>query len=225
MNMVLNIGYLYPDLLNLYGDNGNVEILAYRARKYEMDVTFTNIDLTGAVASADLAKVTLLFMGGGPDSSQRAIYQDLIKNKAGFLQDYILAGKTGLYICGAYQMLGKYYKDAVGSILNGVGVFDLYTEHFGKSKPRCIGNTSATLNTMIFQDPVFPKTPLGNQIVGFENHGGRTFLGESAVPLAKISKGHGNNSKDGTEGIVYKNSFGTYFHGPFLSKIRMLRTT
>lgn len=211
--MKLTIGYFYKDLLNLYGDNGNVEILLYRAKKRGFDTELVNISID-AIITTDLVKdVNLVFMGGGPDSSQKAMYQDLLDNKKEFLKEYIDKGGVGLYVCGSYQLLGKYYKTADGSYLKGLSIFDLYTQHFGNQKKRCIGNTVAKL---LINDPLLEGTP--STIVGFENHGGRTFLGKGANPFAKIIKGHGNNSQDGTEGVHYKNSIGTYFHGPVLAR-------
>lgn len=216
--MKLTIGYFYPDLLNLYGDTGNVEILAFRAKKMGFDVEVIHITIGTDMEASGLSDVNLLFMGGGPDSGQKSMYKDLFDTKRNFVEDYVSSGKVGLYICGAYQLLGKYYKSADGSVLDGLGVFDLYTQHFGADSPRCIGNTLAQLSSEIVNDPIFPNTPFNDKLVGFENHGGRTYLGKAAKPFAKVLKGHGNNSTDATEGVLYKNSIGTYFHGPILSK-------
>ena len=114
-------------------------------------------------------------------------------------------GIPGLYICGAYQFLGKYYKEADGTIINSLGILDLYTENPGVGFSRLIGNIAVELLS-------------GKRIVGFENHGGRTYLGEKIKPFGKVVKGYGNNGKDKTEGAIYKNSFGTYLHGPILPK-------
>ena len=145
--MRLRIGYFYPEQLNLYGDNGNVEILVYRAKKRGIDVEVENVGLQTSLGK----KFDLVLMGGGPDSSQKEVYEDLIKVKGVYLKDYINSGGFGLYICGAYQLLGNYYKSADGSVLEGLGAFDLYTEHFGNEellrnkKPRCIGNVVCEL--------------------------------------------------------------------------------
>jgi len=161
----------------------------------------------------------IVFMGGGPDSGQKDIYKDLLKNKAPYLQEYIEKGGVGLFICGSYQLLGNYYKTADGTILEGAQIFDLYTEQPGMGVPRCIGNTVAKLSNSILDDPIFRNNNyIGDYIVGFENHGGRTFLNEKSKPFAHILKGHGNNSEDGYEGLLYNNSIGTYFHGPILAK-------
>jgi len=214
--MKFKIGYFYPEQLNLYGDNGNVEILIYRAKKRGIDVEVALVDLG---TNLEENRFNLVFMGGGPDSSQKEVYEDLLKDKGPYLKDYINSGGFGLYICGAYQLLGKYYKSADGSILEGLGVFDLYTEHFGNKKPRCIGNVVCELSDEFRHKEVFNSlNKIGSTLVGFENHGGRTYLGEKMLPLGKVIRGYGNNSEDGYEGVLYKNSIGTYLHGPVLSK-------
>jgi len=214
--MKFKIGYFYPEQLNLYGDNGNVEILVYRAKKRGIDVEVALVDLG---TNLEENRFNLVFMGGGPDSSQKEVYEDLLKDKGPYLKDYINSGGFGLYICGAYQLLGKYYKSADGSILEGLGVFDLYTEHFGNKKPRCIGNVVCELSDEFRHKEVFNSlNKIGSTLVGFENHGGRTYLGEKMLPLGKVIRGYGNNSEDGYEGVLYKNSIGTYLHGPVLSK-------
>lgn len=218
--MKLTIGYFYSSLLNLYGDNGNVEILAYRAKRRNVSVEVLHVGVNTDLSTDLLKKLNIIFIGGGPDAGQKAMYQDLLANKGSFLKDYIESGGVGLYVCGSYQLLGQYYKAADESMLPGLGVFDLYTQHFGKHKPRCIGNVVAKLNTKITSDPVFSnvKGALGDSIVGFENHGGRTYLGKNLAAFADVVLGHGNNSEDKSEGLFYKNSIGTYFHGPILSK-------
>ena len=206
--MKLVIGYFYPKLLNLYGDDGNVQILSSRAKARGIDVEVVNITLETKVTKKLMSSFDIVFMGGGPDSGQKEMYGDLLKNKKSFIKDYVESGKVGLFICGSYQLLGNYYKAADGAILKGLGVFDLYTHHFGIKFPRCIGNVVA--KTSFLKEHFF--------LVGFENHGGRTFLGKGVKSLAKVIKGHGNNSTDKTEGVIYKNSIGTYLHGPVLSK-------
>lgn len=215
----LKIGYFYNDLLNLYGDTGNIEILAHRARRRGFKVEVVNISVETKLNATLADSIDLVFMGGGPDSGQKLMYDDLRRHKASFLRDFIDLNKPALLICGSYQLLGHFYKAADGSILDGLGIFDLYTQHFGKNRPRCIGNTYGEIAAPLATDPVFTtNNMLGTSLVGFENHGGRTYLGKSAQPFAKIIKGHGNNSDDGTEGVLYKSAIGTYFHGPILSR-------
>ncbi len=215
----VKIGYLYPNELNLYGDNGNVEVLVQRCLRRNINVSVENIGAGSLPKTSVLTSLNLLFMGGGPDSSQKNIYEDFLNVKKPFMKDYIDNGGAGLFVCGSYQLLGRYYKAADGLVLKGLSILDLYTEHFGKNKPRCIGNVRAKLNPKISDDAVFKNINfLDDQIVGFENHGGRTYLGSKSLPLGKVTYGNGNNSEDGTEGVIYKNCIGTYFHGPFLAK-------
>ncbi len=213
------IGHLYRDELNLYGDNGNVEVLVSRCLKRNIDVSVVDIGLGSVPSYKGFSDVNILFMGGGPDSSQKLIYDDFLSEKRSYISDLAASEKVGIFVCGSYQLMGNYYKSFDGSVLEGLGLFNIYTENFGSSKPRCIGNVRALLNPQISQDPVFKNVSfLGNEIVGFENHGGRTFLDEEVTPFAHVTYGSGNNSEDGTEGVHQKNFFGTYFHGPVLAK-------
>ena len=215
----LTIGYLYKDDLNLYGDNGNVEVLTARCARRDIECEVLLINKGKLSSYNRLSEVNLLFMGGGPDSSQKSIYGDFLEEKKPFVRDYLLSGKTGLFVCGSYQLMGDYYRAADGAELKGLGLFKAHTIHFGKNKPRCIGNVRAKINSEISSDPVFKNVGfLGDEIIGFENHGGRTYLDEGAAPFAHVTYGHGNNSEDGTEGIVVGNCIGTYFHGPILAK-------
>jgi hypothetical protein len=217
--MKLTIGYFYPKLLNLYGDDGNVQILSHRAKVRGFDTEIVQITPETKVTEELMSSLDIVFMGGGPDSSQKGMYEDLIKNKGPYLREYIEDGGVGLYICGSYQLLGKYYKASDGEVLEGLGVFDLYTEHFGSKKPRCIGNVVCEINTQLRHVDTFNSVnKIGTTLVGFENHGGRTYLGKRMLPFAKVSMGHGNNSEDGGEGVLYKNSIGTYLHGPILAR-------
>jgi len=215
----LNIAYFYQEKLDLYGDTGNIEVLKYRAEQRGIKTNIINIGLDTKIKSSTLKGVDIVFMGGGPDSGQKDIYQDLVKNKGEYLKDYIANDGVGLFICGSYQLLGKYYKAADHSILEGLNIFNMYTEHYGTQVSRCIGNVVAELSGALTEDIYFKNNNyIGNIIVGFENHGGRTFLEETTVPFATVLKGYGNNAEDGYEGILHKNSIGTYFHGPILSK-------
>jgi len=198
--MKLVISYLYRNELNLYGDTGNVEILIYRAKQRGIG-TEVIYEIT--------PETNLVFMGGGSDSGQKEMYKDLLNSKAIVLKKYIEEGGAALFICGSYQLMGHYYKSADGSMLDGLGIFDMYTEHFGYAKKRCVGNIVCSLKSD------FGK--LGT-LVGFENHGGRTYLQGDSRPLAEVITGFGNNGEDNTEGLIYKNSIGSYLHGPILSK-------
>lgn len=199
--MNLTIGWLYPRLMNVYGDIGNIIVLKERAQKQGIKVELLNLDV--GFSEKELEKCDLLFMGGAQDRQQSIVSSDLRK-KAKSLKEKIEEGVPGLYVCGAYQFMGKYYKEADGKIVKGLGIFDLYTENPGENTQRLIGNVAAESKFGI--------------LIGFENHGGRTYLGGNVTPFGKIIKGYGNNGKDKTEGAIYKNSFGTYFHGPILPK-------
>ena len=202
--MNINIGWLYPDLMNTYGDRGNIIALEYRAKMMGLEPVVNKISVNESEKL--ISKMDLLFMGGAQDKQQEIVNKDL-KKKGLLLKKAISDGVPGLYVCGAYQFLGKYYKTADGTIIEGLGVFDLYTENPGSDVFRCIGN-------IIIQSKLFPSI----QFVGFENHGGRTYLADKKLAFATVIKGFGNNGTDKTEGIYYKNSFGTYLHGPILPK-------
>ena len=214
------IAYFYPNQLNLYGDSGNIEVLYYRTKERGFEVAVDLIDMTSSLTTSLLNSYDFIFMGGGPDSGQKEILTDLINNKGPYIKDYIENNGCALFICGSYQLCGNYYKASDGTVLNGLGVFNMYTEHFGASKPRCIGNVVCSFDESIDKDPF--KQVLGSfvskpHLVGFENHGGRTYLGADVSALGRIIHGHGNNSEDKSEGVSYKNSYGTYFHGPVLA--------
>lgn len=203
----LTIAWLYPDLMSTYGDHGNILVLQKRLSWRNIRGVVKSISV-GSHAN-ELFSCDVIFMGGAQDRQQKIVSDDIKKGKAQALLEMIENNVPGLYICGAYQLLGKYYKEADGTELPGLGIFDVYTENPGGGQ-RLIGNVAATLT---FSDEL-----KNNIIVGFENHGGRTYLGKNVMPLGKIIKGFGNNGKDQTEGAVYKNSLCSYFHGPILSK-------
>ncbi len=218
MSTKFTIGYFYPTQLNLYGDNGNIEVLYQRSILRGFDVEVTLIDLATQLTAPMMNSFDAIFMGGGPDSGQKEVFADFLSNKGPYVKDYIESEKVALFICGSYQLAGNYYKAADGSILEGLGVLNLHTQHFGNAKPRCIGNTVCSISDWVKNDPCGDFLhSVGTHLVGFENHGGRTYLEAGVSPLGKVVKGHGNNSEDSTEGAVYKNTYGTYYHGPFLA--------
>lgn len=204
------IAWLYPELMSTYGDRGNIICLAKRCECREIEVEVRNLDLR--FNPNQLTQCDLLFMGGAQDKQQQIVAEDLMRKRE-ILKEKIENGTPGLYICGAYQFLGKYYKEADGNIIPGLNILDLYTENPGIRKDRLIGNIAIELDRSLdfAQDD-------NMRIVGFENHGGRTYLGKNVKPLGKVLKGFGNNGKDLTEGAIYKNSFCSYFHGPILPK-------
>lgn len=197
--MIIRIGHLYPDMLNLYGDRGNIIALTVRMKARGIDVQTDAITMGKKFNANDY---DILFIGGGQDFEQDVLLDDLKKGKDIEINRAIQNGTPMLAICGGYQMLGKYYKTYDGKMLEYMGALDFYTE--GKEE-RMIGNYAY-------------KTKEGIEVVGFENHSGRTYLGKDIEPLGTIIKGYGNNGEDGTEGVRYKNTFGTYSHGPVLPK-------
>lgn len=201
MKQKLIIGWLYPELMSTYGDRGNIITLSKRCEWRDIDVEVVRLDL--GFKDSDLKKCDLLFMGGAQDRQQTIVSSDL-KEKSKTLKEMIEDGIPGLYICGAYQFLGNYYKEADGTTIDGLGILDLYTENPGENIERLIGNIVVEME--------------GKTLVGFENHGGRTYLGENIKPLGNVKIGFGNNGKDGQEGAAYKNSYGSYMHGPILPK-------
>lgn len=197
--MIIRIAHLYPDMLNLYGDRGNIIALTERMKARQIDVHTDAITMGKGFNAGDY---DILFIGGGQDFEQDVLLDDLKKGKDTEINKAIHNGAVMLAICGGYQMLGKYYKTYDGKMLEYMGALDFYTE--GKEE-RMIGNYAY-------------KTREGIEVVGFENHSGRTYLGKSVEPLGKMIKGFGNNGEDGTEGVRFKNTFGTYSHGPVLPK-------
>ena len=200
----LRICHLYPDLLNLYGDRGNLMTLAGRARWRGVEV---RIDERGLREPLRPDEHDLYFIGGGEDRQQRLAADDLRVVKGPALKDAAASGAVVLAVCGGYQLLGHYYRPSEGEDLVGLGLLDLITEHPGPAAPRLIGN-------IVIRAPLLG----GATLVGFENHGGRTRLGPGARPLGDVVSGFGNNGTDGTEGAVAGHVYGTYLHGPLLPK-------
>jgi len=197
--MELNICHLYPDLLNVYGDMGNILVLKHRAEQRGIKVNITNISIGDKF---DSLNYDIVFFGGGQDYEQSIVSKDLIETKKDDIKDYIEEGKVFLSICGGYQLLGKYYTTPDGEKLEGLGILDIYSIAGDK---RFIGNT-------IIYNEDFKET-----YVGFENHSGRTYTGD-LKPLGVVKVGYGNNGEDKKEGCIYKNTYCTYFHGSLLSK-------
>lgn len=199
-NFTLNIAHLYPKLLNIYGDWGNVLTIKRRCEWRGIGV---NIDSIGLDDTIDIKKYDFYFLGGGQDHQQITVSKELQKHKSS-LQDARDENAVFLAICGGYQLLGHYYQPHNSEKLNGIGLLDAYTE---SSDKRFIGNVTA------HADYVKPAT-----LVGFENHSGLTYLQGETQPLALVTTGYGNNGVDKTEGARYRNVFGTYLHGSFLPK-------
>ena len=200
--MELKICHLYPDVLNLYGDRGN--ILCMR-RRLEWRGIGVSVEEAGVGDAAHLSDSDLIFIGGGQDFEQEVLLGDLHRGKDKALCAAIEDGVTVLAICGGYQMLGAYYETWDGVRCDFLGALDLYTVG---AKERMIGNYMFTCT----------ENSGGSTVVGFENHSGRTRLGSGVEPLGTMLSGFGNNGEDGTEGARYKNVFATYSHGPLLPK-------
>lgn len=198
----IRIGWLYPEYMNLYGDRGNIIVLTQRSRWHGLDPVVTQVRLG---ETADFGQFDLLMMGGGQDREQSLIADDFMKVKGSSLADAIEDGLAVLAVCGGYQMLGKYFKTHTGEMIRFTGILDLWTEG---GHERMIGNC-------VVESDLFGGT---RTIVGFENHSGRTYLGKGLRPLGRVVKGYGNNGSDRTEGVVYKNTVGTYLHGSILPK-------
>ena len=195
--MKLTIGHLYPDLLNLYGDRGNIQCFRKRLewRGIEAEVIpFLSGD------KIDFSCLDIVLLGGGSDREQELVCGYLKDIRDDFKQ-YVEKGGVVLAVCGGYQLLGKYYKTQTKTI-EGLAILDITTEW---EPERLVKN-------IILDSPLFDMP-----VVGFENHGGRTYIGKH-TPLGKVFFGYGNRGKSGYEGVVYNNVIATYLHGPLLPK-------
>ena len=204
----LNIAWLYPDLMSTYGDRGNIIVLKKRCEWRGIDARIKNITLE--TRALELNNCNLVFMGGAQDRQQKLAAVDFLRRKAPVLKKMIENFTPSLFVCAAYQQIGHYYRPYQGRDIKGASIFNLTTIHPGDQAKRLIGNIVAEL--------IYPQELKGTKIVGFENHGGRTVLGGDLNPLAKVIKGFGNDGRSGFEGAFYKNSIGSYFHGPILTK-------
>ncbi|MDP4092175.1 MAG: glutamine amidotransferase [Bacillota bacterium] len=201
----LNICHLYPDLLNLYGDRGNIIALRKRAEWRGINVNVTNLSLGDQFTPE---AYDIVFLGGGQDYEQEILQEDVLVRKGSFIREAIEQDKIFLCICGGYQLLGKYYKTWEGKQINYLGALNLWTTG---GRKRMIGNT-------VYELDFLKSDSCDGKIVGFENHSGRTYLGPEVKPLGKVIKGYGNNGEDLSEGAMYKNVFCSYSHGSLLPK-------
>lgn len=196
------VGWLYPDLMNIYGDRGNVLTLLRRAQWRGFDARLRELPKGEA---DDVGDVDVFFFGGGQDREQELVYEDLLEHKAARLGAAVAEGAAVLAVCGGYQLLGRYYQTAEGEKLPGIGLIDVWTEAGDR---RAIGNVVVDASQLGLDPPT---------LVGFENHSGRTFLGPGVNPLGRVLRGYGNHG-DGLEGAVFQNVFCTYLHGALLPK-------
>ncbi len=197
MKKELKILYLYPDILELYGDFGNIQILKYRLEKRGIKTTIVPYSIGDT--PPDFTQFDLVFAGGGADQEQGILAEDLINYKEN-INEAVQSGVFFLLICGAYQLFGKYYKGVEGNIIPGLEIFPYYTEAIESRSKRCIGNTviSTTINDEEYK------------IIGFENHGGQTYGIET--PFGNVLYGFGNSFGDNKEGFFLKNVIATYLH-------------
>lgn len=195
--MKLTIVHLYPRMMNIYGDRGNVLCLMRRAQWRGIEVDVVEVNEGDKLPD----RFDLLFMGGGQDSGQAAVASDLLK-KGKQIKTMIEDGLPALAICGAYQLFGHYFTQSGGEKLLGIAVFDITTK---ASSTRMIGN-------------IVTESEQFDRLIGFENHSGQTRLGKRAQALGRVVKGFGNNEERQYEGVIYKNAIGTYLHGSFLPK-------
>ena len=195
--MKLVIGHLFPDLLNLYGDRGNIQCLVKRCEWRGIEAQVRSFELETEIDFSDL---DIVLLGGGSDREQLLVCERLKALKDPFRR-YVEDDGVVIAICGGYQLLGRYYQTETENI-EGLSLVDIYTVH---GEGRLIGN-------IVLESPLFSMP-----VVGFENHGGRTVTG-SVPALGKVISGYGNDGSSGYEGIIYKNCIGTYLHGPLLPK-------
>ena len=197
MERKITIGHLYPDLLNLYGDRGNIACLMQRCRWRDIEVETIEFKLDDEI---DFGKLDIVLLGGGSDREQQIVCQKLKEIREAF-HAYVEDDGVVIAVCGGYQLIGRYYKMG-DHIIEGLNLLDIYTE---QEEGRLIDNI--VLESELSDMPV----------VGFENHGGRTYINDNK-PFGKVVYGSGNDGKSGYEGVIYKSVIGTYLHGPLLPK-------
>jgi lipid II isoglutaminyl synthase (glutamine-hydrolysing) len=204
--MELRLLALYPEQMNIYADRGNILFLQHRCEWRGIGFSYT---AAGPGDGFDPGGHDLIYVGGGQDRDQRLVAADMVATKREGLAAAAGDGAVVLAVCGGYQLLGHSYQLGDERI-EGLGLADLETVR--EEGPRLIGNVAIEIE--------LPAGPL--TVAGFENHGGRTYLGDSSKPLGKVLKGFGNNGRDGLEGVRRDNIFGTYLHGPLLPKNAVL---
>lgn len=206
--MIINICHLYGNLLNTYGDVGNIMALKYFAQKKGHEV---NIEVVSLKDEFDYRKYDFVFLGGGQDYEQSIVEKDLESKKENLIK-YIENNGLFLAICGGYQLMGQYYYDAYNKKIEGLKIFDYYTKN-QENGNRFVGNIE------------IKDLQNGEIYHGFENHGGITILNDKNEAFASVVSGNGNNGDDLTEGFRYKNTFASYLHGPLLARNENLANT
>lgn len=204
MSRKIKLLHMYPNVLDLYGDGGNVEVLKYRCKMRGIELE-TAAHYLGTEDTADFSGQDIIYLGGGADYEQQLLAEDLLSCREKILKAY-QSGVFMLMICGGYQLMGQYYKDSNGEEIPGLGLFPYYTQASRNKRDRCIGN-------------IVIETSLGGEdykVIGFENHGGQTRGVPS--PFGKVLCGNGNCRESGYEGYMEERVIATYLHGPLLSK-------
>ncbi len=198
----LRVVTLYPDVMNVYADRGNLIAVRGRAAEYLIPLEVTAVSLGDELPE----EADLVLIGGGQDQEQHRIAPELAARGA-VLRSWVAGGTAALAVCGGFQLFGRWYRDQDGAVLPGVGVFDAVTVAPGPDARRAVGD-------------VVVRTDLGaiGEVVGFENHAGRTYLGPAGRPFGAVRYGLGNNGVDRTEGARFRNAIGTYLHGSVLPK-------
>jgi CobQ-like glutamine amidotransferase family enzyme len=199
--MDVRIAFLYPELMNIYGDRGNILALSKRAQWRGVDVSVDKVSIGDRI---DPDYYDFYFFGGGQDKQQIAVSHDLQVQKGTALKEAVERGAVVLSICGGYQLLGHYYRPFDADDLPGIGLFDAHTD---------AGNTRYIGNVLV--DCGLPGV---GTIVAFENHSGRTYLHAGCESFGKSIIGGGNNGEDSTAGAVYRYAYGCYLHGSLLPK-------
>ena len=200
----LKILHMYPNMLDLYGDSGNMEIISYRLKQRGYSSEITQYTL-GDAPKTDFSAFDLIYIGGGADFEQQLLADDLL-SCADRIKSAYESGVFMLMICGGYQLMGQYYKDSNDKKIPGLGLFDYYTVASTNKRERCIGNI--VIETEIDGEKY--------KVIGFENHGGMT--DNVKTPFGNVLFGNGNKFGSATEGYTEKNVIATYLHGPLLSK-------
>ena len=200
---VIKIAYLYEDLMNTYGDSGDVKVLKYLLKKKNYETQVDNISLDHEFDADDY---DFVFFGGGQDFEQTVVAKDLIRHK-NTIENYVNNGNPMLCICGGYQLMGDYSKTNSGVTIKGLGILPLHT--IFKSDKRMIGDTKY-------------MTEWG-EVTAFENHSGQTYFDDTNKlhPFGQMIEGYGNNPQDKEEGLRYKNLIGSYSHGPLLKNVNV----
>lgn len=200
--LAVRLCHLYPREMNIYADRGNIAVFAARLRRRGLDLA---VHEAGPGEAIPPEGADLLYLGGGQDRDQLAVAADLAATKAAAVRDLLDGGTVGLFVCGGYQLAGHSYRTAAGETVAGIGVLDVTTV---AGEDRLIGDI--VLHSAL--------APAPGRLVGYENHAGRTTLGDGAGALGRVAAGHGNNGRDRTEGAVANRTVGTYLHGPLLPK-------